>query len=103
MFRCEWSVRIVARGVAEPVGVAGGVREIVFAVVFMQPGGFEETALMIARLERLTVGGEDDEVARGLGKFQHVIAQARDFGAQGRLMGGGFMAAFDGFVVPVAL
>ncbi len=76
----ERPVEMVARGVAQKVGVAGRIRELVFAVVFVHPRCLEEPAVMIARQERLAVRIEDDEVARRFGKLQHVVAQPDDLG-----------------------
>lgn len=51
----ERSVRIVADGVTQAVRIAGGVGEIIFAVVFVHPTGFEETAFIVASRQRFAI------------------------------------------------
>ena len=51
---CEGAVGVVADGIAEEVAVAGGVGEVVLAVVLVHPRCLEE-AVRIAGLQRLSV------------------------------------------------
>ena len=43
----EWSVRIVAYGIAKEVAISGGVREIVFPIVLMHPRSLKEAVRVV--------------------------------------------------------
>ena len=51
----ERAIRVVADGVAQIVGISGGVGEVVLAVVFVHPGRFEETFVVVAFQEKFAV------------------------------------------------
>jgi len=94
---------MVAGGIAEAVGVPGGIAEIVFPVVFVHPGGFKEAAVVVAGGQRLSVFIEDNHIAGFFAEFKHVVAQTGHPGGQRRFPVGRLMAALYRLVVPVAL
>ena len=51
----KWPVKITTRCIAKEMSVAGRIREVVFAVVFVHPGRLEETAVVITGFERVAV------------------------------------------------
>lgn len=82
--------RRVANGVRQVVGVAGRVREVVLAVVLMHPGGFKETPVVVAGVDRLAVGVVDHKILHVAGESVHVVAQLRHARHQGGFVAGGF-------------
>ena len=77
------SVRIVGHGVDDVMGRAGGIGEVVFAVVLVQPRIFEIAAVLVAGLDRGTVFVEDHDVARCLGELEHIVLHEGDLRADG--------------------
>ena len=100
----ERAVRVVADGVAELVRVAGGVAEVVLAVVLVHPAGLEEAALVVLDLDRGAVLVQEDDRLRVLAELEHVLGELHHAGRDGGLavgrVGG---AAVLGEVVLVAL
>ena len=52
------------------MGVAGRIAEIIFAVKFVHPRCFEETAIMVAAQEGLALFIDDLQRAGRFGEFQ---------------------------------
>ncbi len=98
----EGAVGVVTDGIAEVVGVAGAVGEVVFAVVLVYPGGFEE-AVGVVGLEGFAVFVNDEDGAWLFGKFEHVVAQTGYAGGECGFVAFGQIGTFEGFVVLVAL
>ena len=82
-------VRVVADGVADPVGVAGGIAEVVFAVVLVHPAGLEEAALVVFDLDGGAVLIQQDDRFGLLGELEHVLAELHHAGRDGRFPVGG--------------
>lgn len=88
---CEGTVWAVANSVAEEVGIAGRVREVVLAVVLVCPRRLEETPVMVVCNDGLAgLWGEYLDLANRLGKLVHVLrelgypwAESVDVGALG--------------------
>ena len=89
----ERSVGIVTDGVAEEVAVAGRVREIVLAIVFVHPRSLEET-VGVACLHGFTVLVENHDSTGSLGKLLDVVAHADNGAIDGRTVGSGEELAF---------
>ena len=70
----EGAVGIIANGVAQQMAVAGGIGEIVLAIVFVDPRSLEE-AVRIISLEGLSLLVDNHDRPRLLGKLHHVLAQ----------------------------
>ena len=71
----EWAVRIVAYGIAKEMCVASAVREIVFAIQLMHPGGLEE-AVRVLGFQGLAVLAKNHDRTRFLSELQHVVCHA---------------------------
>ena len=71
----EWPVGTIASGIAELVGVACAIREVVQTLVFVHPAGFEEAVWVVGR-ERAAVLSQDDYGAGFFGQLQHVVTEA---------------------------
>lgn len=71
--------------------IARGVREVVFPIIFMHPGCFEEATVVIGGIEGGGIGrgGEDGEVLDGGGEGEHVGTEFGDAGLD-CWTGGGF-------------
>ena len=68
----ERPVGIVTNGIAQVMGVAGAVAEVVAAVVLMHPTGFKE-AVWVVGGQRLSVCVNDLHGTRRFGELQHVV------------------------------
>ena len=51
----KWSVWVVTYRVTKQMGIACRVREIIFPIILMYPGSFEETTFCISCCQRFTV------------------------------------------------
>lgn len=87
---CERTKRRIANGVCKVVGVAGGVREVVLALVLVHPGCFKEAAVVLAGVDWLAVCVVDDELLHVAGESVHVVAQFGHARHQSRLVAAGF-------------
>ena len=75
----KWPIRIVANSITKKMRITGGIREIIFPVVLMDPAGFKKSPVFVAREQRLTVLTGDHHVFWRFCKLQQVIAQPRTF------------------------
>ena len=98
----EGAVGVVADGVAEQMGVAGGVGEVIFTVVFMHPGGFEE-AMRVVGFEGVAFFVEDYDGTRLFGKLEHVGGEAHASAGECGDVAFGEVGTLEGFVVAVTL
>src|SRR5690554_7848254 len=73
------TVGIVSGGVANLMGVAGGIGKVVFSFVFVHPCCLKETTIVIALKQRFAVFIQDDQVFGLLSKLQHVVAHSYYF------------------------
>ncbi len=85
----ERAIGVVAGCILDEVGSTGGVAEIIFAVVFVDPGRFEEQPVFITGLDGLAVFVQQLHVAGNFCQLAHVIGQLRHAGHNGWLVGGG--------------
>ena len=99
----ERSVRIVADGVTQAVRIAGGVGEIIFAVVFVHPTGFEETAFIVASRQRFAILIQNDNGFRLFCKFQHIFAEFGHTSGESLFVAFGQNGTFQSFIVAIAL
>ena len=81
----EGSVRIVTHGIAQVMGVASAVGEIILAVHLVHPGSLEE-AVRIAGLQRFAFLIDDDDGTGSLSELQHVVGHAGHAGGYGVLI-----------------
>ena len=68
------AVGIVADGIADVVRVAGRVGEVIFSVVFMEPGGFKKALVVVAFQKQVALFVHDFYFADGFGEAFHVGA-----------------------------
>ncbi len=68
----------IAGGVIDKMGIAGGIGEIVFAFVFVHPGGFEKAFVVVFFGEELAVLIYDLNFFYGFAEVFHVLAEFRD-------------------------
>ena len=73
----EGAIRAIPDRIAEQVGIARRVGEIVLAVVPVQPGRLEITALVVASEQGLAVLVEDEDRARAFCELRHVGREPR--------------------------
>lgn len=85
-FVSERTVGAIANRISNVMGVPSGVGEIIFAVEFVHPGGFEEATVGICAKYRDSAAIKNLDVFWRLRKLQHVIAQARNFRAERRFI-----------------
>ena len=78
----ERAVGIVARGVANVVGVARGIGKIVFAVVLMHPSGLKKTFVVVAFQESTAIFVHNFDVFHFLRKRFHIGAEFGHFWQQ---------------------
>lgn len=82
----EWAIGVVAHGIANQVGVTGGVGEVIFSIVTMHPGGLEEATFGITGCQGFPILIKDHQVAGFLAKLQHILSQTHYLGAEGLLI-----------------
>ena len=100
----ERTVRIVADGVAQAVGITGRVGEVIFSVILVHPACFEETAFVVSGCQRLPVFVQDHYGFRFFGKLQHIRTEFGNASGDGRLVVcGESSSTFQSFVVAIAL
>jgi len=72
----EGSIRAVANGIAQIMGIAGRVTKVVLPVVLVHPRGLEEAAVMVVSGDGLPrLGCEDHDFAHILSELPHVVRQ----------------------------
>lgn len=99
----ERTIRIIADRIAEIVRVARRVGEIIFSIIFMHPGGLEETAIMFAGGNHRSIFIQNHDPPRLFRKLKHIVAQFDYAGRQSRFIIYRFMPTLDGLIVAVAL
>lgn len=100
----ERAIWVVADGITQAVGVSGGVGEVVFSVILVHPGGFEEAAVVISGSQWLAVLVQDDYGFGFFGKLQHVRIEFGNACGDGRfIVCGESSTAFQSLVVTVTL
>ena len=83
--------------------IAGGVGEIIFAVVFVHPTGFEETAFIVASRQRFAILIQNDNGFRLFCKFQHIFAEVGHTSGESLFVAFGQNGTFQSFIVAIAL
>src|SRR5690554_7620225 len=73
------TVGIVSGGVANLMGVSGGIGKVVFSFVFVHPCCLKETTIVIALKQRFAVFIQNNQIFWLFSKFQHVVAHSYYF------------------------
>ena len=68
----EGTIGRISDGITEEVSITCGVREIIFALIFMHPLCLEE-AVRVASTQRLTIFVEDNYREGSLDELEHVV------------------------------
>src|SRR5690554_1245837 len=73
------TVGIVSGGIANFMGVSGGIGKVVFSFVFVHPCCLKEATIVIALKQRFAVFIQNNQVFGLLSKLQHVVAHSYYF------------------------
>ena len=68
----EGTIGAVTRGVTDEMGVARGIRKIIFPLILVHPAGLEEAVRVIGR-QWVPLFVYDEDALRRFGKLQHII------------------------------
>ena len=71
----KWTIGIITCGITQQMGIAGGIGEIIFALVLMHPGSFKEPPLMITCSYGLPFLIEYHHIPELFCKPKHIITQ----------------------------
>lgn len=80
------AVRIITGSIGNVVGIAGRIREVVRAIVFVHPGSFKKASVVVATQNGFSIFIQNHYFLHGLCKLEHVVAHFGYAGVYRRLV-----------------